>query len=461
MAVVRLLCEEAAVRTAAETDKTVFPALSRQFTTLRELRGPAVPEFCAQVRHVILVASSSRGGSSMLAAILRASDSLIHLQGEFNPFLRMVGLTYPASGTGSDELDSSHIHGLGSQLRGVFDTELALEAGCAADVIDDDERFGFLVAWRTALQWPSLDLDPVYVADKACRVLLSLRKERLWAPGESDGMAQFQCRLLRELRADGLLVSPRYYDLPAAMLRQEAAGGDEISLPGDALLEESPFILTRPWRQATEADLATKPLVIKTPSNAYRLAFLRATFPNARIRMLHLTRNPAASINGLYDGWLHNGFYAHRMDHPLEIDGYLDDTAHRFWWKFDLPPGWRQFTKAFLLDVCAFQWRASHQAVMDDAGAGHVECLRLRFEDLFTSSERRVRSLARLSDWLGIPFAGPFEHSARTGVGPVCATQPPAPLRWRRRAPMIYPAIRGPVRECALRLGYGNEDTWI
>lgn len=451
------------MRTEAEADKSSYPALTRQFTALRELRGPALPEFCAQVRHVILVASSSRGGSSMLAAILRATDSLIHLQGEFNPFLRMVGLTYPASGTGSDELDSSHLHSLGPQLREVFDTELALEAGCATDVISDDERFGFDVAWRTALQWPSLGLDPVYVADMACRVLGSLRKEGWWSPGEPDGVAQFQCRLLRELRADGLPVSPRYYDLPEKMLRQEAADGDEVSVPGEVLLEEPPFILAGPWRQASEADLATKPLVIKTPSNAYRLAFLRAVFPNARMRILHLTRNPAASINGLYDGWLHNGFHAHRMDHPLEIDGYLGerDPHHRLWWKFDLPPGWRQFTKASLLDVCAFQWRMAHQAVMDDAGAGYVDYLRMRFEDLVTGSERRVKSLAALSDWLGIPFAGPFERSARTGVGPVCATEPPAPLRWRRRASMIYPAIGGQVRECALRLGYGNEDTWI
>ena len=41
--------------------------------------------------------------------------------------------------------------------------------------------------------------------------------------------------------------------------------------------------------------------MIKTPSNAYRLPFIQALFPSARIRILHLVRNPAASINGLIE----------------------------------------------------------------------------------------------------------------------------------------------------------------
>ena len=41
--------------------------------------------------------------------------------------------------------------------------------------------------------------------------------------------------------------------------------------------------------------------MMKTPSNAYRASFLRALFPNARVQVLHLTRNPAAAINGLVD----------------------------------------------------------------------------------------------------------------------------------------------------------------
>lgn len=87
--------------------------------------------------------------------------------------------------------------------------------------------------------------------------------------------------------------------------------------------------------------------MIKTPGNAYRLGFLRAAFPNARLRVLHLTRNPAASVNGLVDGWLHHGFHAYRLDEPLRITGYADvRPADRHWWKFDLPPSWPEYTAA-------------------------------------------------------------------------------------------------------------------
>ena len=39
-----------------------------------------------QVRDVVVVASSSRGGSSMLMELLRYSENLLHLQAELIPF---------------------------------------------------------------------------------------------------------------------------------------------------------------------------------------------------------------------------------------------------------------------------------------------------------------------------------------------------------------------------------------
>lgn len=228
------------------------------------------------------------------------------------------------------------------------------------------------------------------------------------------------------------------------------------------LVEEPPFVLPRVWRRADERDLRTKALVIKTPSNAYRLAFLRALFPNARVRVLHLTRNPAASINGLYDGWRHTGFHAHRMREPLRIAGYAEDCpGDRWWWKFDLPPGWQDFTDAPLLEVCAFQWRSPHQAVLDDVERGDVDYLRLRFEDVIRGPHSRAACFQRLGEWLGIPFDGAFRRTACQGVEPVAATAPPRPRRWQACGEAIRRAIDPQVRAVAERLGYGAEDDWI
>src|SRR4051794_5935059 len=40
----------------------------------------------AQVRDVVILASSSRGGSSMLAEVLRHTPQLLHFRAEVNPF---------------------------------------------------------------------------------------------------------------------------------------------------------------------------------------------------------------------------------------------------------------------------------------------------------------------------------------------------------------------------------------
>ncbi|MBW3644267.1 MAG: sulfotransferase, partial [Actinobacteria bacterium] len=94
--------------------------------------------------------------------------------------------------------------------------------------------------------------------------------------------------------------------------------------PGEALVEMPPFVLVSPWRRPSPAELATLPLVLATPRNSFRLDFLRSLFPAARLRVVHLTRNPAASINGLVDGWHHRGFFNCRVGRRLAIRGYTD-----------------------------------------------------------------------------------------------------------------------------------------
>src|SRR5579875_3520937 len=67
----------------------------KQLSQLRELRVPGVPDLTSRVRDLVFIASSSRGGSSMLAEMLRYSPDMIHLQGELNPVLRLAGLSFP------------------------------------------------------------------------------------------------------------------------------------------------------------------------------------------------------------------------------------------------------------------------------------------------------------------------------------------------------------------------------
>ena len=435
--------------TGLSTDPQVT-ALHRRLDRLRELRGPAVPDACAQVREVVVVASSSRSGSSMLAEVLRGCDALLHLRAEINPFLRLAGLGFPDSGSGSDLLDAGHLESLPPLRRRMLDAELALEIGNPADEVADKHRFGLDVAWRLTVQWPEHDWTPEEVAGLAVRALHRLGRERAGGPPD---WTRYRELLLQEVRAAGYPVDPSRYD-------GAQPAGAATGPPGELLVEEPPFVPFGGWRHAGAEDLRSRPLVVKSPSNAYRLGFLRALFPHARLRVLHLTRNPAASINGLYDGWRHRGFHAHRMPEPLDIAGYTDVRPQdRMWWKFDLPPGWSAYTAAPLPQVCAFQWRTCHRWILDALGVAD-DHLRLRFEDLIGPPAVRQAAFGRLAGWLGIP-AEPLRRVADEGVAPMSATVPPAPGRWRQRASLIGTALDERVRSVAEELGYGADDEWI
>lgn len=420
---------------------------------LRRRRGPAVPGFTSAVRQVVLVASSSRGGSSMLVELLRRSRSLIHLRAELNPFLRLVGLCFPLTGD-SDALDEGHWRSLPAGLRDVLDRELALDAGRPCQVIEDEEELVLDAAWRFATQWPAIDLDLEAWAATARGVLARIGRGRF-------DPVRFQLEMLRALRRTGHAVSPWHYDLPRSLIRHAFPDVAEGCAPGEALIEEPPFVLPRPWRRAVRRDVETSALVIKTPSNAYRLGFLRALFPNAQVRVIHLVRNPAAAVNGLIDGWRHRGFHAHRLPEPLEITGYAEERpTDRAWWKFDLPPGWRRHVRSTLPEVCAFQWRSAHQAILADVERHEVDTRRIRFEDLTGGPADRAACLEGLCGWLGVPFERPLQEAAWTGIEPVMATERPRPGRWHARAGEVRAAIDRDVYATAERLGYGDERCW-
>jgi hypothetical protein len=257
-------------------------------------------------------------------------------------------------------------------------------------------------------------------------------------------------------------VNPYFYDLDDALLaRQFPDLAPPMGPPSPLVLEEPPFVPIAPWRLASAEDLATRPLIIKTPSNAYRLPFLKGLFPEARFRVLHLVRNPAAAINGLYDGWRYRGFHSHFMGEALDIPGYSDNRPEDAkWWKYDLPPGWQDWRARPLEEVCAFQWRSAHQSILEFIGG--QDSLRIRFEDLVGPVAERTDTFAHLCKWLGIPFSPPLRQVVETGLPPVMATARPRQRRWFERRAQIEPLCALPaVKNIAEALGYRDSAEWI
>ncbi len=378
---------------------------------------------------LILVLSSSRGGSSVFVELLRRARRLRHLPGEVNPLLRVAGLGFPDSGAGSDALDAGHAASPGADR---FLRLLDAQAGWPGRA--DAAAFPQQVWERLAWQWPHVALRPddVTNAVAAC-----------WAL--ADDPPAFTRAVVDRLR--------RTYPLHAGLYDLPPVVGDPAP-PPDAVLEEPPFVLLAPWQNGGDPTL---PVVIKAPSNAYRLDFYARLFPD--IRILHLTRNPGASVNGLVDGWRHTGFHAYDVP-PLAIDGYSDLVpGGDRWWKFDLAPGWEAWRDRPLLDVVAFQWVSAHRAILDwTAAHPAVRTLTVRFEDFLSGP---VDVVSRVYDWLGTPVEPDVARVAERGLPPVMATSAPRSRRWFERAELLGPVLRRPdVVETAERLGYPDPRSW-
>ena len=441
-------------------------SLRDRFWKLRGAVDAQLPSARARtsVREVVLLSSASRAGSTLVAEILRQSSRLLHLMGEVTPFLAMRGHSFPTSGTGSDAL-----HGDYSRQE-LADVASALISDCGQPTTQirsdrDIWNFGVHLASRLLLQWPEhshqLDLERVVACVGDC--LRALTRRYGWRPGVFEDGATFHALFLQRLRQRYPWLDPWRYDLDADFAgRFGPIPRRRLGPPEYLTLEETPFVTIGPWTPADEECLATMPLIIKTPSNAYRFAYIQALFPCARIRIVHLMRNPAASINGLYDGWRHPGFFSHIVPEQLEISGYSDVFTEwgKRWWKFDLPPGWRSLVRRPLEEVCAAQWVAANRAVLQHTRDAEAEqLLRIRFEDVGAGTDQRILTFQRLMWWLtgDLPDERMGSALLRT-LPPVMATSPPGRGRWRQRAALLGPVLAGAdVRDVAGRLGYGSD----
>ncbi len=224
-----------------------------------------------------------------------------------------------------------------------------------------ERAYALDLACRLSLQWPEERFE---LAEVEGALVQAGGAEAALGPAAAAAFVA----LLKALMPAHKSIDPTLYDLDQKLVFSQLPGIDPARRLPPVLLEEPPFVAIAPWRRATRTSLRGRPLIIKTPGNAYRMPWFRSVLPHTRVDLLHLRRNVAASVNGLFDGWRHRGFHAHRVAGALAIAGYSDQRAEgRDWWKFDLPPGWTALRQAPLQAVCAFQWRSAHQALLETA----------------------------------------------------------------------------------------------
>ena len=435
--------------TCQKNTDTVIERFEQHFQT----KGMPIPDR-HEINNVVLICASGRGGSSLLFRELVRSEEMLSPRGEHVPFEKLW--IPPTQDVNSDFLDNLAFNSLTADK--IWKTlYFDLGIGLSTKLETKDEKlYELSLEMRLPLQWPG----GVYSLDVR-RILKQLRKSSVFQP-EGGGLNQSFKYLVNALWHEGKL-NPGYYDNDPLSSWQWNPPQQPIPPNPDLLIEEPPFIpiLRRNWPSSSR--ILDLPLLLKSSLNAYRLNFLRRFFPNAHIKIIHLTRNPAASINGLIDGWLHWGFFSHNFTDNrtrLNIEGYSDRFSWgRYWWNFDLFDGWRDALNLPLEHICMYQWLHSHKHILNfkekynNDKFNNVSWLHIRFEDLLNGREKRQKAYDRITNFLEINRLD--AGSGRFPRGKVMTTAKPRPARWRDRATQILPLLDNPeLYKISKQLGY-------
>ncbi|MBS5082586.1 MAG: hypothetical protein E7B11_23835 [Clostridiales bacterium] len=426
--------------------------------------------FFKEVKNVIFIESSSRGGSSYFTEVLRQSPLFLHFRAEIAPFLKLSGLSYPDTERNSDVLTAEHTLGNWQCNLDILQDHLWWDLGNILGFQElklSAEDYGYFVSsimWRLIIQWPECDFDIEKVKDEIRKTFEAYCDQYDFSNSLSYNLQMFYLILLKKIQSTYKKINPYYYDIDKNLIgKYWPEAKKEYSPPAEYLLEEPPFILIYPWKHAQVKDLETKPIVIKTPSNAYRFDFFKNLFINAQIRYIYLTRNPAASINGLMDGWQYHGFFSHKVNKKMAIRGYTDKFPDfgEYWWKFDLPDGWENRIHEPLEVVCGFQWYSAHKSILDYFDHNQVDYLQIAFEKIIQPSDHRNNICFKLANWLNIDPAL-FIKFINFNLPFVMATTMPQHFRWKARIELLRPIIQEKyITDISIRMGYEkNYQEW-
>ncbi|MDM8540627.1 hypothetical protein QUF90_06020 [Desulfococcaceae bacterium HSG9] len=436
--------------TCQKNTDTVIEKFEQHF----QAKGMPIPNR-HEINDVVLICASGRGGSSLLFRELARSKEMLSPRGEHVPFERLY---LPSIGSidsdflGTSDCTNEIADKIWKPL--YFDLGIGLGSESEPKFQSNDEK-GYLLSleMRFALQWPG----SIYPGDVRNFIKHSdILSRSHYAPKKLFSY------LLEQFDREGKLHAGYYDNDP--LIEQKFKSPSQPSPPNDRLIIESPPfipILRRTWPQR---DMIHRlPLLLKATLNAYRLEFLRKFFPRAHFKIIHLTRNPAASINGLIDGWLHWGFFSHNFKDQqirLKIKGYSDRFPWgRYWWNFDLFEGWQDALDLPLEHICMYQWLNSHKHILSFKDKlnkdkfNNISWLQIRFEDLLNGREKRQKTYDQITNFLEINRleAG----SGRFPRGKVMTTAKPRPARWRDRATQILPLLENPeLYKISKQLGY-------
>ncbi|NVN98076.1 MAG: sulfotransferase [Geobacteraceae bacterium] len=426
----------------------------------------------ADIRRIMVINSSSRSGSSLLYSLLSRLPGIISLTGEASPFYKLnirLGRFNPHSSerVATELLDEVFdFDGLAEDF--ISDIYLPQQQTVTAEI--NAETYICDLALRFLLQWTDIEAD----ADELQSLIKSAFTDYA-ATNPAFCTEEFYLLMLERLSARWPQINPFYYDIGTDRV---ALAFPSVEIPttppvSSFTIEEPPFILLNPAPHADREALQSSTLLLKSTVDCYRMNLLDRLFPEAEKRIIHLVRNPAATINGIFDGWHHRGFFSHNLGscfgnhghiNRLKIKGYSDIYPHgNVWWNFDLPPGWEEYADRELIEVCALQWRSANAEILDNlAGSSSSSCT-IRFEDIIRSVESRKEQFAAMLNFIGIDP----QETVSLGLESlpiVQSTLPPQLYRWKKRKDLIKRLMDDPqISSMSEKLGYNiaTMDGWL
>jgi len=424
------------------------------------------------VKKIVIINSSSRSGSSLLYAMLRKLPQVYSLTGEAAPFYKLNTSLNEYDLQESDKIPAS-LHDKVIDFEGLstdfFSDLYTSENGIHTNEINIEEYSDHLIL-RFLLQWTDINFDLMLMNSLVHKAFEKYAKRNVKFITED-----FYLLLLEEIGSVYPQVNPFYYDISTEKVALRFPFADVPSEPPNSYfnMEEPPFILQTPGKKATASDLSEKILLLKSTVDCYRMKLLEKIFPNADIRIVFLVRNPAATTNGIYDGWLHRGFFSHNLKpffssdndlKELSIKGYSDMFPFgKNWWNFDLPEGWQHYANKELIDVCAFQWYSANTEILNYIGSAKSNYCQVHYENIIRNIDQRTVEISRILDFMDIP-EDYISHLHLDDLPIVQSTLPPQLYRWKKRKDLISRLLDDrKILDMSAQLGYYKEnlEDWL
>jgi Sulfotransferase family len=187
----------------------------------------------------------------------------------------------------------------------------------------------------------------------------------------------------------------------------------------------------------------------KTPESCLRVGYLNELFPDATY--VFLRRRAAANVSSLVEAWkARPRFVKYRLPEPLDGLGELSGNQ----WSFTLIPGWRELRHAPLEEICARQYVASNEAVLDARElVEEARWIDVRYEDVVASP---LDELGRLYARLGLELVPDARKYAEALAGNISRTALSAPReeKWREQDAEAIERILPLTADTERRLGY-------